>query len=458
MSARVLVVDDIETNRKLLEAKLSAEYYDVVTACGGQEALEIVACEPPDIVLLDVMMPDIDGFEVCRRIKSSTATTHIPVIMITALDQPADRIAGLEAGADDFLTKPVDDLALFARVRNLVRLKFMTDEWRMQQIKGETLGVVSDALPDPLDVSLRSARIVLVEDNELSAQTIRAGLGEIRALDIETEPEAALPLIKNGGYDLVIVSLALTQADGLRLCAQMRTMEETRHLPILVLVDKSEKERLTRALEVGVNDCLLRPIERNELIARVRTQIRRQRYYDRLRRTVQLSMEMAITDQLTGLYNRRYMEGHLEKHVSRSIDARRPLSILALDIDHFKAVNDTHGHDIGDEVLREFAKRINDNVRGLDLACRAGGEEFIIILPDTELRFAEMVAERIRRHVGTSPFDISIPPGRLDLTVSIGVAVLEDAEDTTETLLRRADQALYAAKRDGRNRVSLQAA
>src|SRR5437660_5402543 len=132
MSARILVVDDVAANVKLLEARLSAEYFDVLTACNGAEVLAIFARAECDIILLDVMMPDIDGFEVCRRLKSSPATHFIPVVMITALDSPADRVRGLEAGADDFLTKPVSDVVLIARVRSLTRLKMMTDELRMR--------------------------------------------------------------------------------------------------------------------------------------------------------------------------------------------------------------------------------------------------------------------------------------------------------------------------------------
>src|SRR5262245_55994815 len=128
MTARVLVVDDVDANLKLLEARLTAEYFEVRTASSAREALEICLSEPVDVVLLDVMMPAMDGFEACRRIKAELRTQHIPVIIITALDKPADRVEGLEAGADDFLTKPVDDIALAKRVRNLARLKMLTDE------------------------------------------------------------------------------------------------------------------------------------------------------------------------------------------------------------------------------------------------------------------------------------------------------------------------------------------
>ena len=141
MSARILVVDDVPANVKLLEARLSAEYFDVLTASNGAEALDICARAECDIILLDVMMPDVDGFEVCRRLKSNPATHFIPVVIITALDSPADRVRGLEAGADDFLTKPVSDIALVARVRSLVRLKMMTDELRMRAVTSKEIGI-----------------------------------------------------------------------------------------------------------------------------------------------------------------------------------------------------------------------------------------------------------------------------------------------------------------------------
>jgi two-component system, cell cycle response regulator len=141
MTARILVVDDVPANLRLLEARLSAEYFDVMTAASGEEALAVCNRAECDLVLLDVMMPDVDGFEVCRRLKKNPSTQHIPVVMVTALDQPSDRVAGLDAGADDFLTKPVSDLVLIARVRSLARLKMMTDQLRMRAVTSREIGL-----------------------------------------------------------------------------------------------------------------------------------------------------------------------------------------------------------------------------------------------------------------------------------------------------------------------------
>jgi two-component system cell cycle response regulator len=456
MTARVLVVDDIVSNVKLLEAKLTAEYFEVMTAFGGTEALTRIAEHEPDIVLLDVMMPGMDGFEVCRRVKGNPATAHIPVVMVTALDQGSDRVAGLEAGADDFLTKPVDDAALFARVRSLVRLKMMTDELRMREASGKGMGVLDPA--ETLSEEQPAGHILVVEDRPESAAWFASAIGPGNNLVVVDAFEEALERVRAGDFDLIIVSLGLRGFDGLRLCSQLRSLPEGRNVPILVLVSEGDRRKLNQALEMGVNDYLTRPVDRNELIARVRTQLRKKKYADRLRENVHLSVEMAMTDQLTGLHNRHYLTRHLDTLLAGAARSGKNLAFLIIDVDHFKQVNDTYGHDVGDEILREFAHRITANVRGFDLACRFGGEEFVVVMPDTEISLACSVAERLRKSVETTPFPISHAPGRVNVTISIGIAGSEGPQDSADALLRRADQALYRAKRDGRNRVVADAA
>jgi two-component system, cell cycle response regulator len=202
----------------------------------------------------------------------------------------------------------------------------------------------------------------------------------------------------------------------------------------------------------------LTPIDKNELLARVRTQVRKRRYSERLRDSFQMSIEMAITDALTGLSNRRYMESHLGTLIEQSAARGKPLAALVLDIDYFKAINDTHGHDAGDDVLRDFAMRIKRSIRGIDLACRYGGEEFVIIMPETDMAVAAMVAERLRRRIAADPFAIAQGTKHIPVTISIGIAGLRGRDDNAASLLKRADEALYRAKRDGRNRVVPEAA
>jgi two-component system cell cycle response regulator len=456
MTARVLVVDDILANIKLLEARLSAEYFEVLTAMSGREALDILARERVDVVLLDVMMPGMDGFETCRRAKSHPKSQHVPVIMVTALDQPADKINGLEAGADDFLTKPVDDVALVTRVKNLSRLKTLNDEMLMRAASTKQMGI-ENAPPLDWEEAGRGGKILLVDDNQRTAPRLREALSKLHSVDVAGDNQTALLRLGDPDYDVLIVSLSMASGDGLRLCSQVRSTDRTRHLPILILVEPGEEARLLRGLDMGVNDYVVRPIDTNELLARVRTQVSRKRHSDYLRNQIEESVEMAITDGLTGLHNRRYMETHLRTLVEQSRKSGRPLSMLVADIDHFERINDTYGHDAGDVVLKEFAARFRRNTRGIDLACRMGGEEFIIIMPDTDLSRAFQIGERLRACIAAEPFHVNTSTA-IRVTASVGLASLEGPGEGPEVLFKRADNALYAAKRDGRNRVIADAA
>ena len=455
MSARILVVDDVIPNVKLLEARLTAEYFDVITATNGFEALEICERGDCDIVLLDVMMPGMDGFEVCRKLKTNPETMHLPVIMVTALDQAADRVRGLEAGADDFLTKPIDEIALLARVRSLARLKMVVDELRARAMTSVNLGATAP-LHHHFDSGL-GGKILVVDDRASSAERIAAALRGQYEIDVENDAHEGLFRAAEDNYELFIVSLGLADFDALRLCSQLRSLERTRHTPMLMLADIEDRQRILRGLDLGANDYIVRPIDKNEIIARVRTQVRHKRYADNLRNNVQAAIEMAVVDPLTGLHNRRYLESHLIALLEQAGQKGRPLSVMMLDIDHFKRVNDSYGHDAGDEVLKAFAARIKAVVRGADLMCRFGGEEFIIVMPETRLPVAEVIAERVRKAVASAPFAIEKGLRAIPVTVSIGIAD-RGADGHPDALFKRADQALYLSKNAGRNRVTAAAA
>ncbi|AYM05155.1 MULTISPECIES: PleD family two-component system response regulator [Agrobacterium] len=456
MTARVLVVDDIPANVKLLEARLVAEYFDVVTAEDGFKALAICDEEQVDIILLDIMMPGMDGFEVCERLKANPNTAHIPVVMVTALDQPSDRVRGLKAGADDFLTKPVNDLQLIARVKSLVRLKAVSDELRLRAETARQIGIEEMLRSDGL---MQTPGRVLVADGRASSQErIVRALKPIAEVDAVTEPQAALLKAASNPFELVIVNSNFEDYDPLRLCSQLRSLERTRFLPLLLVAEQGADEMVARALDLGVNDYILRPIDPNELVARSLTQIRRKRYNEHLRLNLQHTMELAIVDGLTGLNNRRYLDNHLKILFDRAAVRGRPISICMTDIDRFKLVNDTYGHDVGDEVLREFAARIRSTVRGADLACRYGGEEFVVVMPDTPIELAASVAERLRAIVEDKPFYVRSIDRELSITASLGIATSSGAFGAPDEILKHADKALYEAKHAGRNRVVAAAA
>jgi two-component system cell cycle response regulator len=454
MSARILVVDDNPLNVKLLAAKLAKDYYFVSTAENGTRALQMAAADQPDLILLDIMMPEIDGFEVCKRLKADPATVHIPVVMVTALSDTADRVHGLEVGADDFLTKPINDIALMARVRSLLRLKMIMDEWRLREATAAQFAFPA-AAEDSSAITQDNGRILLLEDNPDDHQAVTRTLSSIglSASDADTV-DGAIEVAQTGSYDLMMASLDLQNDDGLFLVAQLRAREATRTLPILLMANDGEIDRVARGLDLGANDYLLRPLEGSELIARVRTQLRQKHHYDQLRRNYEQSLALALVDPLTGAFNRRYLDTHLPKMFARSSMASRPLSVLYFDIDHFKNINDTHGHPVGDIVLKEVVRRVTQSLRPMDLVVRAGGEEFIVILPETESKTAHNVGERLRAAIANEVFSLQDSGASLPVTISVGIASLQPGgDDAPEKILHRADDALYNAKQTGRNKV-----
>ncbi len=457
MTARVLVVDDIPTNVKLLEARLSAEYFQVTSAYSGAEALEVCAQGHIDIVLLDVMMPEMDGFEVCRRLKSDPRTHHIPVVMVTALDQVSDRVKGLESGADDFLNKPVDDTQLLARVKSLTRLKGLTDELRARAITGQQIAI-EEAARAMDSIKSDSGRILLIDSDEKGAERLASYLEpQHHTVTVLTDPTDLAFAVSDSDFELALVSSRLGTIDPLRVVSQLRTIESTRPMPIMLVAEEVDRPMVVRGLDLGVNDFILRPVERHEFAARVKTQIRRHRYAVELRESVSSTMQLAVVDELTGLYNRRYFDRHLGLMFTKAQQQGRHMSVMMIDLDHFKSVNDTHGHGAGDDVLKEFALRLQRNIRGVDLACRYGGEEFVVLMPDTDASIAGSVAERVRSAVADRLFTID-DKEELSLTVSAGIASVGNEDTSPEALLKRADNALYEAKHMGRNRVAQTAA
>lgn len=443
MTARILVVDDIAANLRLLEIKLLNEYYEVAIAASGPEALTTVQRWMPDVVLLDVMMPGMDGYEVCRRMKVQPGTAHIPVVMITALTDPAERVRGLEAGADDFLSKPVDDATLFARLRALLRMKQVLDAWRLRAETARDLGFEPPPGPSP---SVAGARALIVNEDSAEAEALGIVLG---ADGIEVahcaDPAESWDILQDGLHDVVLLSLSLDGGDALRLASRLRAHGNTRDLPVLLVADPGQKTLVLRGFDLGANDHVIRPVDPNELRARVRNQIRRKRYQERLRADLDRSLEMAVTDPLTGLRNRRYVRRHLEGVLRNSGAA-----VLLMDVDRFKLVNDTHGHAAGDLVLREVADRVRGHLRAADVVARYGGEEFLVVMSGAATEDGMLVAERLRTAIANVP--IMAEGITMSITMSIGVAsgsIGAQADDVVSA----ADAALYRGKNSGRNRV-----
>lgn len=453
MPARILIIDDIDANVRLLEAKMTAEYYEVLKAYDGLSAIAIAKAQPPDLILLDIMMPGLSGYETCRRLKKDPDTRHIPILLVTALDGRQDLLSGLEAGAEDFIVKPIDDVMMMARVKGQLRLKQAVDGLRALEASGRKMGVIAS---NSGRLGGIGGRVLVVDDNQRQGQRTVSELSLDHRPILETDFEKAM-LTARGPIDLMILNLDATGFDGMRLAAMVRAESKTRFVPILAVMDTDQRDRVVKALELGVNDILARPIDPQELTLRVRTQIKRKRNTDLLRSNLDQSFELAVTDQLTGLHNRRYMTTQLSALVARTLRGGEPVSVLMIDIDNFKQINDRFGHDVGDMILRDFSARLVSYVRAVDLPCRYGGEEFVVLMPSTPLEAASKIAERIRANIAGAAFNFGANMDMGGVTVSIGLSCTDGVSETPETLLKRADEALYEAKTGGRNRVIVQA-
>ena len=448
MTAKILVVDDLLSNVKLLQAKLTGEYYSVLTAMSGPEAIKMAQEHHPDIILLDVMMPGMDGHETCRRLRADPAITYIPIVMVTALDNTTEnRVNGLNAGADDFLTKPIDDVALFSRIRSLTRFKILVDELRLRGKTTTDMSAVDGNIMSYAN-KIEDGKILIMDEDSIRADGINNVLQEnFRETVILSNPAQSINLTNAADYELIIIDLHFA-GDGLRQCSNFRNNKETRYTPILLLLDEGEdKSVLDKASEIGISDFITVPICNNELIARVSLQIKRKRYQDALRMHLKSNAEMSIKDPLTGCYNRRYFDMYFHNIINASREKNKDLSLMIMDVDHFKQVNDSLGHAVGDEILQQMCDRVFDNLRVSDLLARFGGEEFVAILPETDIKDAVAVAERLRHKIESKPFNTSAGP--INKTLSIGVSGLNkaNAEHDYKNLLARADELLYEAKK-----------
>jgi two-component system cell cycle response regulator len=450
LTARLLVVDDDAANARLLEVALAAEYYEVRTVTDGADTVASVTAWEPDVILLDVKMPRMNGYQVCQALKADEQTKHIPVIMVTGLKEPADRRHGLACGADEFLTKPIEHQILIARLRGIIRLKRVLDETRARHTTMAALGLGDARAQAAAPAATTPARALVIDDLAARARRLHAILTDagIETAIIHDAPSQDLDEADH--VDLIIISLSLSDADPLRLLARFQSAAATRDTPLLLIAEPEQTATVIAGLNLGASDCVMLPLDDVEFLLRAKNLIRRKRHQDSLRDDVSNALALAVIDPLTKLHNRRYLTSHLERLCA---DPEHPgFAILMIDVDHFKTINDRFGHAVGDTVLQAIAAILHENLRKSDFISRFGGEEFITIIDAlTDERRALAVAEKIRGAIET----IRIRPG-LHLSVSIGIAMRDCGEEISAAcLIDQADQAMYDAKRRGRNTVSL---
>ncbi|MBI1416275.1 MAG: diguanylate cyclase [Limimaricola sp.] len=457
MSGRLLIVDSVVTNRIVLKVKLLAAKYAVTACATRDEALGHLANDRPDLVVLSLADGPEGVLAFCRALRKDPATTGTAVICLADDGAEGLGVAALRAGADDVMVRPVDDALMLARIRSLLRARNTDAEFRL---RGETARVLGLAEP-PGDFA-RPGRVVLVAEEVTQRHDMARRVAEALGQQvIGLAPDRALaPRAMSEAPDVFII-LARSgtgAAATFRLVADLRSRSDTRHAAQLVICPRDAPELAAMALDLGVNDVATDGTEMDEIALRISSLLRRKARADQLRASVQSGLRAAVTDPLTGLYNRRYAIPHLASLADRARAEGRGIALMVLDIDHFKAINDTWGHAIGDAVLVGVARRLRDALRAVDLVARIGGEEFLVAMPNTSVEQARAAAERLRITIEGQPFATLQGQPPVEVTLSIGVAMEGNDHPITEDiegLIARADRALYDAKAAGRNMVTM---
>ncbi|MBV1867386.1 MAG: diguanylate cyclase [Marinosulfonomonas sp.] len=455
MSGRILIADNVATNRIILKVKLAAASYDVAQVSSGSELMTAAQRDKPDLIVIDADLPGCDSFELCQQLANQPETAAIPVMMTTSDYGPDIRLRALQAGSLDILPKSLDDNVLLARVRNLLRLHSMEQELRRREGTAADFGFHEA----PAEFTARP-QVLLVNDPGAGTPNWQHQLGG--SLDADIQVVADRNVLKtiaqsNACPDVIILPINTDPAQSpLTLVAELRSRAETRHCAIISSIAPSAGQTGISALDIGANDLMETDSLPAEAALRITNQLERKQSADRLRMAMESGMRLAVTDPLTGLYNRRYALPHTAKIAARAHETGQPFAVMVLDLDRFKRINDTYGHTAGDAVLQAVARRLRNNLRSVDLICRIGGEEFLVVMPDTDMTAARAAAERLRRVTQAEPVFVATDKPDIPVTLSIGVSIGGlDGQGAipVETIVESADQALLGAKTHGRNQV-----
>ncbi len=464
MAGRILIADNIATNRIILKVKLAAARHDVVQAGSVEEALRVARESLPDLIIADIDLPGGGIAALCEGLSAEPDMAGIPVIALAPLEERRTRLAGLRAGADEVLAKPLDEQALLALARNLIRSRATHAELLHKQAITREFGFAESA-----PQFTRPPHVTLVPGSPEAGFGWRAGLvGKLNArIEVRSRRDLFDRIEAGEVPDALVLSASLAEErDGLRLISELRAHGASRHALILLHDPSADPALTTMALDLGADAVLSGAFDAEALSLRLDRLLAQKRTRDALRAAVEAQLSLAVTDPLTGLYNRRYAQSYIARMQQRAHRKGLPFTLMLLDLDRFKQVNDRYGHLAGDEVLREVAERLGANLREVDLLARFGGEEFLVVLPDTGRAEAARVAERLRRVIGERP--VHVPSRGCDIAVTLSIGVVVSDENGPrggpagapakglgiEQLIDRADRALYASKSEGRNQIT----
>lgn len=457
MIGKILIVDDVSTNRIVFKVKLTAAGYHSVMAGDGETCLKLAKSEAPDLILLDLMLPDMTGIEVLRRLKADYATRRIPVVVFSSEQDAALRMAALREGAVDFLSHPIDDQTLLARLRGLLRAREVVGGFSSPE--GE-LGLFGMAEPAAsFQVPGHVALVLSRPEQAIHLRKQLTAVGQER-ITIMVPQDVYLDQITGDAPDVYVIDADLTTVGGgLRVMSELLSRSASRHAAFCIFNQASPNLVPAMAFDLGATDLVDARISAPELAVRLHSLVQRKRDADQLRASVQDGLRLAMIDPLTGLHNRRYGFAQLNVIANRAAQDDTAFAVMVVDLDKFKTVNDRWGHSAGDAVLVEVAARLAANLRASDLLARIGGEEFLIALPATHQDEAELVAKRLCKAAEIEPV-ILADGTRIQVTISIGMTIGgADAHDhstlSLADIIDKADRALMKSKASGRNKVTI---
>ncbi len=460
-----MIIDPVVTSRIVLKVKLAAAYYSVAHAANLADARRLIHGNPPDLIFCEHEL--MDG-TICD-LMDDIGGQSIPVIALVPDNDSTLRLDMLSLGVEDVISRPYDETILQARVRTLLRHCAEQDDLGLHSGTTAALGLAETPghfkRRARIGVVAKSARLSRIWADEIRQRT-RHEVVSLAAADVIPTMQGSAPL------DGLALGLSEKSARArLDLVATLRALPESKTLAILGIGCEDSANTVATALDTGIGDVMPLGFEPAETLKRIDRLLDRRAAAERRRSTLRAGLEAAVTDPLTGLHNRRYALSFLNRLTGRDKPTAPPLAVMLLDLDHFKRINDSFGHGIGDCVLREFALRIRGGLTPEDLFARVGGEEFLVARPATSLTEASVLANQLCGLVKSAPFVQNFIPGGIELSVSVGLAMYDAGAapfapaDPSEingaqnypvhALIEQADLALYAAKSSGRNKVQV---
>jgi two-component system cell cycle response regulator len=458
----ILILDGVATNRIMLKVQLSSAYYHVVQTEGLDGLLSLVRRSRPDLIVTAMTLPDGDATTIRELLSVDETLRAIPIIAVTRENDRNSRLRALASGIDDVLSHPLGDRILQARIRSLISMRNSTEDLSLRDNTSRALGFA-----EPVEGFIAPAQIALVTREAKTGTLWRTRLNSLVSHHLRPYRlnEIGDLVSRSHPADVIVIEVSQDPDDpGLRLLADLRSRDNTRHAALIAVPNIAAHHLAADALDRGAHDTMPLGFCAHELALRLSIQLQRKAQSDKLRETVRNGLRAAVKDPMTGLYNRRYAMPYLAKIARLAEETNKSFAVMLVDLDHFKQINDRFGHPAGDAVLTETAARLQALMRPGDLIARVGGEEFMIVMQNTNRTAATTAAEQLCNAINSTPFYLSGLKDPINVTTSIGVVVGPSLHDNTrycerdqrtQALIGQADRALYESKGAGRNQVTL---